>query len=138
MTPTTIAINLANLTLNHQTRAALAGSLETKLIIVRPDMNLGKIRDDGMNLALQVTYAPATDLPPSIVKLPFGMRERRNRTFSPEIPPSPAPPPALTTVTILVRVEKYARSGELVVVTGPSGPGDWMEKTSSGWIDVMP
>jgi hypothetical protein len=133
-----ITINLANLTLNQQTRAAIAGSLETKLIIVRPDLNLGKIPEDGMNIAFQVTYAPATDLPPSIVKLPFGMRERRNRTFVPEIPPPPASPPALTTVTIMVHVEKYARSGELVVMTGPSGPGDWMEKTSSGWIEVMP
>src|SRR5437868_6307670 len=98
----TVAIDLANLTLTADAQRAIGSSLETKLIVVRPDMKLGQIPREGMNLALEVTYSPTTDLPPSVVKLPIGMRERRNRTFTSK--------PPLTTVTIQVHVENYARS----------------------------
>lgn len=128
-----IAIDLSAFTLTSDAKGVNAAPPETRLIITRPDLNLGKIPDDGMNFGLQVTYAQ-TNLPPSIVRLPYGMRERRNRTLV--INSKSDGTPTTVTATIMVHVEKYARSGELWVTTG-SGPG-WMEKTSSGWIDVMP
>jgi hypothetical protein len=140
MEPITINFQAFNLTpANRAAGDEKTDTLETKLIIVRPDINLAKIPNRGMNLTFQAKYDVGKDLPPSIVKLPFGMRERRTRNYSPHGADELTPPQeGITTVTITVRVETYARSGDLVVMTGPSGSGDWMEKTSSGWIEVMP